>query len=149
MNSKKQIYDLLGASQNGLAMQALAVINDPLLNYHATRPVPTEKTKAVYQVREKINQRNGNPIEGFADFLAGLDALAVADVTIHSLQTSHKTYLIVTDTAVTQLVGILKLPVKTNAETATTAPFDMTVVERAEALPSTAAPRRAKQPSLK
>ena len=78
-------------------------------------PLSTESVRTIYLRRSKLNKIRGEPINGFEYLLKKLSTTTVDKVCIHALFKSGNKYLVFTDPAISELLGILG-PLRTEME---------------------------------
>ena len=75
-----------------------------------SRLIPVKELRGVYRIRETINTRKGNFIQGFPELVSGLDAFQ-GDVFLHSFNAEQEMrWLVFSDEAVSHLIGVLHWP---------------------------------------
>lgn len=109
-NMGQQLQTLLQSTARPLTRHSLLALGDVGTDVYVTGPLPLQQIKHIYGVRASINERNGSPIEGFDDLLAGLGALSDEGVTLHSIETPCQIYKVFMDAACTMLAGVLRIP---------------------------------------
>ena len=81
-----------------------------LPNLRSSRLIPVKELRGVYRVRETINRRNGDFIQGFPKLVSGLDAFE-GSVFLHTLIAEQgKQWLVFSDESVSSLIGVLYWP---------------------------------------
>ena len=76
----------------------------------SSRLIPVKELRGVYRIRETINRRKGNFIQGFPELVSGLDAFQ-GDVFLHSFNTVQgMRWLVFSDETVSHLIGVLHWP---------------------------------------
>ena len=76
----------------------------------SSRLIPVKELRGVYRIRETINRRNGNFIQGFPEIVSGLNAFH-GDVFLHSFNAEQEMrWLVFSDETVSQLIGVLHWP---------------------------------------
>ncbi len=111
MNAGQQLADLLKQRlEDRLVFQLLEDLSKLLPSLHTTGTISVEHLQSVYHIRAVINERGRNLIQGFEELLPVLDAVE-GQVVIHILQEQEELrWLVFSDEAMTQFIGILRLP---------------------------------------
>ncbi|MFN0140347.1 MAG: hypothetical protein ACKVQW_09705 [Pyrinomonadaceae bacterium] len=70
----------------------------------------------IYTVRSRINKERGSPIDGFECFLKNFGKVHAKTVLTHTIADRHKReYLVFTNPEITELIGMLRFPIKIKA----------------------------------
>ena len=82
------------------------------LVFTMSRPVALREVKDIFHFRARHNEKIGEPIKGFPELIAGLDAFSSDMVVLYSVVFEEDSYKIFADADGKEIAGILKFPKK-------------------------------------
>ena len=90
MDAGQALGSLLERQPSGtLARQLWNDLPKLLPSFHSSRLIPIKELRGFYRIRETINRRNGDFIQGFSELVFGLDAFQ-GDVFLHALEVEQE-----------------------------------------------------------